>query len=63
MGLFQSKASKEELEVALTKAKEIVSSNPVVVFRYIDSFIFYFKFAVLVSETFLSSDKIDRSSQ
>ncbi|KAJ4712363.1 glutaredoxin-like [Melia azedarach] len=32
MGLFQSKASKEELEVALTKAKEIVSSNPVVVF-------------------------------
>ncbi|KAJ4712364.1 Glutaredoxin [Melia azedarach] len=35
MGLFQSKASKEELEVALTKAKEIVSSNPVVVFSKI----------------------------
>lgn len=33
MGLFQSKISKEELEIALNKAKEIVSSNPVVVFR------------------------------
>ncbi|KAH9776230.1 glutaredoxin-C1 [Citrus sinensis] len=32
MGLFQSKISKEELEIALNKAKEIVSSNPVVVF-------------------------------
>ncbi|KAK9998717.1 hypothetical protein SO802_018320 [Lithocarpus litseifolius] len=30
--VFSSKISKEELEMALNKAKEIVSSNPVVVF-------------------------------
>ncbi|KAL4634080.1 hypothetical protein ACB092_04G171500 [Castanea dentata] len=30
--VFSSKMSKEELEMALNKAKEIVSSNPVIVF-------------------------------
>ena len=33
--VFSSKISKEELEMALNKAKEIVSSNPVVVFRFL----------------------------
>ncbi|XP_020231194.1 glutaredoxin [Cajanus cajan] len=32
MSLFSSKISKEDLELALTKAKEIVSSGPVIVF-------------------------------
>lgn len=33
MGLVSSKKSREELEATLTKAKEIASSTPVVVFR------------------------------
>lgn len=32
--MFSSPVTKEQMENALTKAKNIVSSNPVVVFRY-----------------------------
>lgn len=35
--------SKEELEMALTKAQQIVDSNPVVVFRSIFTFLLSFK--------------------
>lgn len=39
MSFFSAQTSKEDMEAALQKAKEIVASNPVVVFR------FFFPFA------------------